>query len=383
MRSASLLLLSLLAASAQAQNHCPDGGFGGDVGSFDLDPVTGTDSHLGLEFLGGEYFVSARGAGAIPPHRIHVFDAGGSLLRSFDQPAATATSPWGLRDLASDGLSVFGGDETGVHGFDAQGNPVQQVRARNGLRPIGTLQNSPADQVLGTFRALAFDPDGNGGEGSFWSANFDSDLVEFDLVGTVIRRYSNTIGWSIYGLAHDPCSGSIWAWSDPAEGGQVFEISTSAGGPTGRSFPAPGVQGGLAIHPATDGRRTLIARLDQSGPDRVRIGVLHRAPGICDALVLRSAIANRRHGHSAWAFVRDHWDESNEKFPSNAIVRMVESVKFLNTPDLVADAGAFFAEHPIEQATKTLEQILELQRVNAALRERDGAALATFLDASV
>ena len=290
MRSASLLLLSLLAASAQAQNHCPDGGFGGDVGSFDLDPVTGTDSHLGLEFLGGEYFVSARGAGAIPPHRIHVFDAGGSLLRSFDQPAATATSPWGLRDLASDGLSVFGGDETGVHGFDAQGNPVQQVRARNGLRPIGTLQNSAADQVLGTFRALAFDPDGNGGEGSFWSANFDSDLVEFDLVGTVIRRYSNTIGWSIYGLAHDPCSGSIWAWSDPAEGGQVFEISTSAGGSTGRSFPAPGVQGGLAIHPATDGRRTLIARLDQSGPDRVRIGVLHRAPGICDALVLRSAI---------------------------------------------------------------------------------------------
>jgi hypothetical protein len=289
-RCASLLTLSLLAGMAEAQNPCPNGGLGGDVSSFELDRATGTDSHLGVEFLSGEYFVSARGAGAIPPHRVHVFDPAGNLLRSFDQPAATATSPWGLRDLASDGLSLFGGDETGVHGFDAQGNPVQQVRARNGLRTLGNLRNTPADQVLGTFRALAFDPGGNGGEGSFWSANFDSDLVEFDLQGNLIRRYSNTIGWSIYGLAHDPCSDSIWAWSDPAEGGQVFEISTSAGGPTGRSFPASGVQGGLAIHPAADGRRTLVARLDQSGPDRVAIGVLHRAPGVCDALVLRSAV---------------------------------------------------------------------------------------------
>jgi hypothetical protein len=289
-RPALLLSLALLSAAAPSQNPCPDGGFGGEIASFELDRATGTDSHLGVEYLGGEYFVSARGAGAIPPHRIHVFDASGNLLRGFDQPAATATSPWGLRDLASDGFSLFGGDESGIHGFDAQGSPVQQVRARNGLRTLGNLQGTPADQVLGTFRALAFDPDGNGGEGSFWSANFDTDLVEFDLNGTLIRRYSNTSGWSIYGLAHDPCSGSIWAWSDPADGGQIFEVSTAVGGPTGRSIPAPGVHGGLAIHPAADGRRTLVARLEQTGPDRIRIGVLHRAPGVCDALVLRSAL---------------------------------------------------------------------------------------------
>jgi aminopeptidase N len=95
--------------------------------------------------------------------------------------------------------------------------------------------------------------------------------------------------------------------------------------------------------------------------------------------VLRAAMANRRHGRSAWAFVRDHWEEANERFPSNAIVRMVESVSLLNTPELVADAEAFFAEHPIEQAGKTLAQILELQRVNAALRERNGATFAAYL----
>ena len=95
--------------------------------------------------------------------------------------------------------------------------------------------------------------------------------------------------------------------------------------------------------------------------------------------VLRMAIANRRHGHAAWKFVRDHWDRANAEFPTNTIVRMVESVKQLATPELVVDAAAFFAEHPIPQASKTLDQILERQRVNAALLERDGQLLGQYL----
>jgi puromycin-sensitive aminopeptidase len=45
----------------------------------------------------------------------------------------------------------------------------------------------------------------------------------------------------------------------------------------------------------------------------------------------------------------------------------------------VADIQAFFSEHPIEQAAKTLEQILERQRVNAAMREREQDALGAAL----
>ena len=52
------------------------------------------------------------------------------------------------------------------------------------------------------------------------------------------------------------------------------------------------------------------------------------------------------------------------------------------TPELVADAAGFFAAHPIEQAAKTLEQILERQRVNAALRSRESEAFAASLGAS-
>jgi puromycin-sensitive aminopeptidase len=95
--------------------------------------------------------------------------------------------------------------------------------------------------------------------------------------------------------------------------------------------------------------------------------------------LLRLCIANRRHGQRAWTFVRKHWDETNERFPSNTIVRMVDAVKLLNRPADVADVQAFFSEHPIEQAAKTLEQILERQRVNAALRAREAEALAGAL----
>ena len=69
--------------------------------------------------------------------------------------------------------------------------------------------------------------------------------------------------------------------------------------------------------------------------------------------------------------MRQQWDEANEKFPGNTIVRMIDPVKLLTRPEVVADVQSFFAEHPIPQAAKTLDQILERQRVNAALHARE------------
>ncbi len=95
--------------------------------------------------------------------------------------------------------------------------------------------------------------------------------------------------------------------------------------------------------------------------------------------LLRSCIGNRRHGALAWTFVRRHWGQINERFPRNTIARMVETIRLLDHPAEVADAQAFFAEHPVEQAVKTLEQILERQRVNASVRQRNETALADEL----
>ena len=91
--------------------------------------------------------------------------------------------------------------------------------------------------------------------------------------------------------------------------------------------------------------------------------------------LLRACIGNRRHGPQAWEFVRRNWNDIIDRFPRNTIVRMIETVKTLDRPTDVADVQAFFAEHPIEQAAKTLEQTLERQRVNADVRARNEDAV--------
>ncbi len=92
-------------------------------------------------------------------------------------------------------------------------------------------------------------------------------------------------------------------------------------------------------------------------------------------------IANRHQGAVAWRFLRQRWAEANERFPSNTIVRMIDPVKLLTQDDVVNDVQGFFAEHPIPQGAKTLDQVLERQRVNAALRTREAARLADALSA--
>ncbi len=95
--------------------------------------------------------------------------------------------------------------------------------------------------------------------------------------------------------------------------------------------------------------------------------------------LLGRCIANRRHGAAAWRFVRQHWSEANEAFPRNTIVRMVSTVTMLTDEPVAADVQAFFAEHPIEQAAKTLDQVLERQRINAALKAREKERFAAAL----
>jgi hypothetical protein len=55
---------------------------------------------------------------------------------------------------------------------------------------------------------------------------------------------------------------------------------------------------------------------------------------------------------------------------------MIDTVRLLNRPDVAADVQSFFAEHPIPQASKTLDQVLERPRTNVALRDREHDRLA-------
>jgi puromycin-sensitive aminopeptidase len=86
-------------------------------------------------------------------------------------------------------------------------------------------------------------------------------------------------------------------------------------------------------------------------------------------------VAHRDHGPLAWRFVREHWDDANRRFPTNLIIRMVEPVTRLTRPQEHADVSGFLAEHPIPQAAKRVEQVLEREAINVALREREEPAL--------
>ena len=97
--------------------------------------------------------------------------------------------------------------------------------------------------------------------------------------------------------------------------------------------------------------------------------------------LLARCLAHREHGARVWSFIRRHWDAANDAFPGNSIIRMVDPVRLLNTPEFEADAHAFFAEHPIPQSSKTLDQVLERQRVNVALRARESQPLTAALRA--
>ena len=91
--------------------------------------------------------------------------------------------------------------------------------------------------------------------------------------------------------------------------------------------------------------------------------------------LLRAAIGNRHHGPQAWRFVREHWAEIDTRMPRNTIGRMIETLRSLDRPSDVADVQAFFSEQGIPQGRKTLEQILERQRVNADVRARNEGLL--------
>ncbi len=91
--------------------------------------------------------------------------------------------------------------------------------------------------------------------------------------------------------------------------------------------------------------------------------------------LIGACVANRDNGPLAWRLVHERWDEMNERFPSNSIVRMLSGIRTVSDPALAADIQAFTAEHPVPQAKQTLQQHLERMQVTVALREREADRL--------
>ena len=91
--------------------------------------------------------------------------------------------------------------------------------------------------------------------------------------------------------------------------------------------------------------------------------------------LLRACIANRRHGAAGVEVRAPALGRGQRALPEQHDRAHGRPGEAAQPARDVADVQAFFAEHPIPQAAKTLEQMLERQRVNAALREREADRL--------
>jgi puromycin-sensitive aminopeptidase len=86
--------------------------------------------------------------------------------------------------------------------------------------------------------------------------------------------------------------------------------------------------------------------------------------------LMRAILLNKHGREQAWSFMKAHWDEMNRQYPDNSIPRMCEGIIGLITTALEADARDFFAEHPVKQGAKQIQQHLERLHVAVACKER-------------
>ena len=93
------------------------------------------------------------------------------------------------------------------------------------------------------------------------------------------------------------------------------------------------------------------------------------------AYVLGQALAHNHASAAVWAYVADRWDDLGERYPDNAIPRLLEGIQNIGDPAVADVIDAFFETHSVPQAGQSLFQHLERMRVSVALRARLGAAL--------
>ena len=94
--------------------------------------------------------------------------------------------------------------------------------------------------------------------------------------------------------------------------------------------------------------------------------------------LMRSLLLNTEGRERVWAFMKEHWEEMLRQYPDNSIVRMCEGIVSLVTPELEANVRDFFANHPVKQGAKTMEQHLEKLRIAVMCKQREAANLEAY-----
>lgn len=147
--------------------------------SYGVGNIVDDDRIEGVAF-DGRYFYLA-GANGDAPNTIYVLNREGELIDTFPQPGQ---SVYGMRDLEWDGELLWGSGERNIYGFTPAGEVRVQFRG-------------PVDPNY----AIAYDSQNN----LLWIANLTGgDIYAYDRQGNALNRIIQRRGLRLYGLAYNP-----------------------------------------------------------------------------------------------------------------------------------------------------------------------------------
>lgn len=234
---------------------------GDELFQIDAETSTGSAVLLGVEYVDGEYWVTAGGiTTAEDPNYLYQLDSSGSVIDSWLQ---STTSLWGWRDLAYDGTYLYTSDSA----------VVEQIDPETG-QATGITIPCPDNPC----RAMAYDP----ATDHFWTKNFSGPLYEFDRTGAVVNSFTNAL--ATYGAAWDtwsPGGPFLWLWSQdgpaPNQMALATQIDPGTGDPTGVSFLGSAIggssddnlAGGATINPDIVPGMLVFAGLHQAPSDTI------------------------------------------------------------------------------------------------------------------
>ena len=95
---------------------------------------------------------------------------------------------------------------------------------------------------------------------------------------------------------------------------------------------------------------------------------------------MRLLLLNNEQRERAWRFLKANWDEMVRQYPDSAIPRMCEGITGLVTPELAEEVSAFFADHPVKQGAKMMDQHIEKLRIAVACQQRESENLRAYFE---
>lgn len=97
-----------------------------------------------------------------------------------------------------------------------------------------------------------------------------------------------------------------------------------------------------------------------------------------DAFWVFARLLTGKAGPAVWGQARSRWDGVLAAMPGMTRTRVAEGIPALSQPDVAASVRPHFAEHPVPEAARPIEQNLEKLDANIALRERETPVVSDY-----